>query len=219
MELFILPACLVCISTMITKPVIKSLANGKTDLKTETTELVQAFCNGDVQAFNRLVLLYQDKMLNLSFNYVKNQEEAKDLAQEIFITAHRALPSLRDQTKFSSWLYQIGLNHCRNRYKKLKRQGYFTSRSIDDLDHPLHMKGADSPEKELERRDIIQMVRTAISEMNEAEKEILLLRDIQELAYDEISVILDIPLGTVKSKLNRARLALKKRLKAVNPNL
>ena len=219
MELSFLIACLVFISAVAAIDTQSAAAARKKQLKDETTELVTSFCNGDSQAFNRLVLLYQNRIYGLAFNYVKNPEEAKDLAQDIFITVHRALPTLRDKTKFSAWIYQIGLNHCRNRYKKLQRQGYFTSQSIDNPDHPVHLTGSDSPEKELERQDLIRLVRSTIAEMKEGEKEIILLRDIQELSYDEISQILDIPLGTVKSKLNRARLALRDRLKAIKPNL
>jgi RNA polymerase sigma-70 factor (ECF subfamily) len=191
----------------------------KEELKKETEKLVNAFCGGERQAFNRLVLLYQNKIYNLAFNYVKNQEEAKDLPQDVFITAHRALPNLREHNKFSSWLYQIALNHCRNRYKKLKRQGYFTSQSLDSSEIPLQLSVTDSPEKSLERQQLIAMVRTTIAQMNETEKEIILLRDIQGLSYEEISKILSVPLGTVKSKLNRARIALKDRLLSVRENL
>ncbi|MEA3548459.1 MAG: sigma-70 family RNA polymerase sigma factor [Thermodesulfobacteriota bacterium] len=218
MELSLLIACLVVIST-VTSTGGKSVASVKKQQKDETTKLVQDFCNGDSQAFNKLVLLFQNRMFSLAYNYVKNPEEAKDLAQDIFITVHRALPTLRDKTKFSAWIYQIGINHCRNRYKKLQRQGYFTSQSIDNPDHPVHLTGTDSPEKELERQDLIRVVRSTIAEMKEGEKEIILLRDIQDLSYEEISQILDVPIGTVKSKLNRARLSLKNRLKAIRPNL
>lgn len=191
----------------------------KKELKKETEKLVNAFCGGERQAFNRLVLIYQNKIYNLAFNYVKNQEEAKDLTQDIFITAHRALPNLREHNKFSSWLYQIALNHCRNRYKKLKRQGYFTSQSLDSSEIPLQLSVTDSPEKSYERQQLIAMVRTTIAQMNETEKEIILLRDIQGLSYEEISKILSVPLGTVKSKLNRARHALKDRLLSARKNL
>lgn len=179
----------------------------------ETTLHVRAVLGGDKQAFNRLVLLYQSRIYNLAFNYVKSEEEAKDVAQDIFVTAYRALPKLRDDTKFGAWLYQIGINHCRNRYKKLKRRGYFTQKSIDDENAPVHLEGGDSPEKNLEQKRTIKLVRDTIAQMNESEREVLVLRDLQGLPYDEISEALGVPLGTVKSKLNRARLNLKGKLK------
>jgi len=185
----------------------------KSELKTEIEQLVQDFLDGDVQAFNRLVMLHQTKIYNLALNYVKSQEEAKDLAQDIFVTVYRSLPKLREKEKFTSWLYQIAINHCRNRYKKLRRRGYFNNISLDDEESFLQIPGDEGPEISLQRKNTINLVRSTIDSMSEAEKEIILLRDVQELAYEEISTILDIPLGTVKSKLNRARTSLKDRLK------
>jgi RNA polymerase sigma-70 factor (ECF subfamily) len=185
----------------------------------ETTTLVRAVRQGDKQAFNRLVLLYQSRIYNLAFNYVKNDEEAKDLAQDIFVTAYKALDKLRDDTKFGAWLYQIGLNHCRNRYKRLKRRGYFTNKSLDDENETLQLAGGETPEHELEQQRTITMVRDTIDTMSAGEKEILMLRDLQGMPYEEISEILDIPLGTVKSKLSRARTSLKNKLKRFYPKI
>jgi RNA polymerase sigma-70 factor, ECF subfamily len=189
------------------------------DMAEETAGLVKAFRQGEQQAFNRLVLLYQTKIFNLCLNYVKAPEEAKDLAQDIFVTAYRALPKLREENKFGAWLYQIAVNHCRNRYKRLSRRGFFSNRSLDDPDTYLQVTGDESPENKLEKNDIIQFVRKTIDSLGGAEREILILRDLQELSYDEISKILDIPLGTVKSKLNRARSSLKDRLKKIQQHL
>lgn len=217
MELFFLLAPLLYIAAF------SAPAAGKgedtEDTPDETTILVRAVLQGDKQAFNRLVLLYQSRIYNLAFNYVKNEEEAKDLAQDVFVTAYKALPKLRDDTKFGAWLYQIGLNHCRNRYKRLKRSGYFSNTSLDDDNSSLQLTGGETPEKELQQQRTIQLVRDTIATMNESEKEILLLRDLQGMAYEEISEILDIPLGTVKSKLSRARTSLKNKLKRIYPQL
>lgn len=179
------------------------------------SELVQKLRQGDPQAFNRLITDYQKKMYNLALNYVKQEEEAKDLTQDIFVTVYRSISKLRDETKFVAWLYQVAINHCRNRYKRLQRKGYFSSDSIDDTESTIQLSSGASPEKELERNRTISIVQETIAALPESEKEIILLRDIQELSYDEISTILNVPLGTVKSKLNRARSALKDRLKDI----
>lgn len=192
---------------------------GNEELQSETEQLVQAFLAGDKQAFNRLVLLYQAKVYNLALNYVKSPEEANDLAQDIFVTVYKSLGNLRERNKFTSWLYQIAINHCRNRYKKLSRRGYFSNISLDDEETFIQIVGDEGPEKTLQQENTIRIVRSAIDAMGEAEKEILILRDLQELAYEEISAILDIPLGTVKSKLNRARSSLKDRLKKIYNDL
>jgi RNA polymerase sigma-70 factor (ECF subfamily) len=189
------------------------------DAPDETTTLVRAVLQGDKQSYNRLVLLYQTRIYNLAFNYVKNDEEAKDLAQDIFVTAYKALSKLRDDTKFGAWLYQIGLNHCRNRYKRLKRRGYFTNKSLDDESISLQLAGGETPEHELEQQRTITLVRDTIATLNDGEKEILMLRDLQGMPYEEISEILGIPLGTVKSKLSRARTSLKNKLKRFYPKL
>lgn len=179
----------------------------------EIAQLVRNVRKGDQQAFNRLVMHYQTPIYNLAFNYLKHTEEAKDITQDIFVTVHRSLESLKDEAKFKSWLFQIAVNHCRNRYKSLKRKGFFSSHSLDDPDSYLQLSSGESPERETERTNTIKVIRTAIAGMPEQEKEIILLRDIQELSYEEISDALDLPLGTVKSRLNRARLALKDKLK------
>ena len=187
--------------------------NNKKKLRQETTELVKALRKGDSQSFNRLVMLYQSNIYNLALNYLKVPEEAKDITQDIFVTVYRSLSTLRDDSKFSAWLYQIATNHCRNRLKKLQKRGFFTSRSIDDPDQPIHLSNDDSPEKQIEQEDRSRIVRTAIAAMPEAEKEVLIMRDLQEMTYEEISEVLGVPLGTVKSKLNRARNALKNKIK------
>jgi len=187
--------------------------NNKKKLRQETTELVNALRKGDSQPFNRLVMLYQGNIYNLALNYLKVPEEAKDITQDIFITAYRSISTLRDDSKFSAWLYQIATNHCRNRLKKLRKRGFFTSRSIDDPDHPIHLSNDDSPEERIEQEDRSRIVRTAIAAMPAAEKEVLIMRDLQEMTYEEISEVLGVPLGTVKSKLNRARNALKNKIK------
>jgi len=179
----------------------------------DVADLVRSLRQGDRQAFNELVRLYQARIFNLTRSYVKDEEEAKDLTQDIFVTVFRSLHHLRDDAKFGAWLYQLALNHCRNRYSRLKRRGFFTNLSLDDPDNPLQLSQGETPERKLEQRSVKEAVRAAIAAMPAAEKEILLLRDLQELSYEEISAILDIPLGTVKSKLNRARLALKDRLR------
>ncbi len=183
------------------------------DVKTEATRLVRLFRQGDKKAFDRIVLLLQDRIYNLTLNYVKQAEEAQDLTQDIFVTAYRALPSLKDDTKFVAWLYQIAVNHCRNRYSRLQRRGFFNSLSIDEPDMPLHLASEDQPQRNVEQGDLFKAVLNAMDTLNESDREILQLRDLQELSYEEISQVLKLPLGTVKSKLNRARIKLKNKLR------
>ncbi len=179
----------------------------------QDNELVEAVLGGDKQAFNQLVHRYQSGIYNLTLNYLKQSEEALDLTQDIFVTAYRSLGSLKDVKKFKPWLYQIAVNQCRNRYRKLKRRGFFSSQSIDDPDCYLQLTAEDNPEENVLKKNLIGIMQSTISAMPHHEKEILLLRDIQGLSYEEVSKTLDLPIGTVKSKLNRARTSLKNRLK------
>ncbi len=185
----------------------------------QTEELVRSFRSGDVQAFNKLVLIYQNRVYNLALNYVKNPEEAKDLTQDIFVNVYRAMPTLREESKFSAWLYRIAVNKCRNRYNRLSRRGFFRNQSLDDEKSTIQLKGEKEPETALEKEDIVNQVRTGINSLKKTERDILVLRDLQDLSYEEISEILEMPLGTVKSKLNRARAALKSQLKSIYRDL
>lgn len=212
MELFLFLACLFGIQANIAKPAPPA---ENLDPREKTTLLVRRFRAGDKKAFDELVLLYQTKIYNLTLNYVKQTEEARDLTQDIFVTVFKALPTLNDDSKFVAWMYQIAVNHCRNRYKRLSRRGFFNSVSVDDPETPLHLESDDHPARSTEQKDILRVLRGAIDTMNHSEREILHLRDVQGLAYEEISAMLDIPLGTVKSKLNRARSGLKDKLKSI----
>ncbi|MFO7761460.1 MAG: RNA polymerase sigma factor [Thermodesulfobacteriota bacterium] len=184
-----------------------------------TGELVRSFRSGDIQAFNRLVLIYQNRIYNLALNYVKNPEEAKDLTQDIFVNVYLAIHSLREDNKFSAWLYRIAVNKCRNHYNRLNRRGFFLNKSLDDENTGIQLKGEKGPELALEKEDLTNQVRTGINSLKKNERDILVLRDLQGLSYEEISTILKMPLGTVKSKLNRARAALKKQLKSIYKEL
>ncbi|OGR04289.1 MAG: hypothetical protein A2511_14525 [Deltaproteobacteria bacterium RIFOXYD12_FULL_50_9] len=181
--------------------------------ESQIIELVSTLRTKDELAFARLVRLFERRIYNLALNYLKQEEEAKDLTQEIFVAVYRALPQLKEDSKFVPWLYQIAINHSRNHYQKLKRTGFFTTQSLDDPDSSLQLISASSPQRDLEKQELNRLVREAIASMPTTEKEILILRDIQDLSYEVISSTLELPLGTVKSKLNRARIALKNRLK------
>lgn len=209
MELFWLILSLSCIGLYCAQPMV----GGNQELKSQAADLVREFRNGEREAFNRLVLLYQSRMYNLALNYVKDQEEARDLTQDIFVTVFRALPQLKEEDKFSAWLYQVAINHCRNRYRKLKSRGYFSSQSLDDPNSSVELRTDRSPDRDAEKMESIRLVRTVIASMSAAEKEILLLRDVQELSYEEIAEVLEMPLGTVKSKLNRARISFANKIK------
>jgi RNA polymerase sigma-70 factor (ECF subfamily) len=179
-------------------------------------EVIESCKAGDKEAFKAVVLFYQKKVFNIAYRMLGNSEEAKDLAQEVFLSVFDSIRSLREETKFDVWLTQITLNHCRNRWKYLKRRYYFDSDSLDD---PIetengnmprqHYDLSDTPEVSYEKKMIQQLIQRGLLKLKEDQRELIVLRDLQGYSYEEIGKLFHLPEGTVKSKLHRARMDLK----------
>ena len=148
-----------------------------------------------------------------------NSEEAKDLAQEVFISVYESIKDLKEEIKFDAWLTQITLNHCRNRWIYLKRRQYFNSESLDD---PIETEDgsvpraiydpSDNPEVLLEKKMVQQLIQRGLLKLKEDQRELLVLRDLQGYSYEEMGETLGLPEGTIKSRLHRARMDLKEEL-------
>lgn len=171
---------------------------------------------GDEKAFAEIVLAYQRKVFNIALRILGNMEEAKDLAQEVFLSVFQSIKDLREEAKFEPWLTQITLNHCRNRWKYLKRRRYFNSNSLDDPietedgSMPMQIYDlSDNPEIHAEKKMIRQWIQRGLLELKEEQRELIVLRDLQGLSYEEIGKVFSLPEGTVKSKIHRARMDLK----------
>jgi len=171
---------------------------------------------GDEKAFAEIVLAYQKKVFNIALRILGNMEEAKDLAQEVFLSVFQSIKDLREEVKFEPWLTQITLNHCRNRWKYLKRRRYFNSNSLDDPietedgSMPMQIYDlSDNPEIHTEKKMIRQWIQRGLLELKEEQRELIVLRDLQGLSYEEIGKVFFLPEGTVKSKIHRARMDLK----------
>jgi RNA polymerase sigma-70 factor (ECF subfamily) len=183
-------------------------------------EVIENCKAGDERAFAEIVLHRQKKVFNIAYRMLGNSEEAKDLAQEVFISVFESIKDLKEEIKFDAWLTQITLNHCRNRWKYLKRRRYFNSDSLDD---PIETEDgsvpraiydpSDNPETLLEKKMIQQVIQRGLLELKEDQRELLVLRDLQGFSYEEMGETLDLPEGTIKSKLHRARMDLKEVLK------
>lgn len=171
---------------------------------------------GDVAAFEQLVLTYQKRVFNLAFRLTGSREDAADLAQEALVRVYKSLGRFREQARFSTWLYRIVVNVCLDHQRSRKRQPTVS------LDAPLEgndgevprqvASSAADPQEAAERRDLRDAVQAAIGRLSGEHRAVLIMRDIQDMPYDEIGEILRLPLGTVKSRLNRARQALKQEL-------
>jgi RNA polymerase sigma-70 factor (ECF subfamily) len=179
-------------------------------------EVIEGCKSGDRKAFEKIVLFYQKRVFNYAYRMLGNMEEAKELAQEVFVSVFLSIRELREETKFDSWLKQITLNHCRNRWKFLKRRQYFKTDSIDD---PIETEDgevarpipdcSDPPDVRYEKKALQEWIRKGLLKMREDQRELIVLRDLQGLSYEEMGTLFNLPEGTVKSKLHRARMDLK----------
>ena len=182
-----------------------------------------ALCQrGDTNAFQVLVERYQKKMLNIAYRITGDYEEACETVQEAFLSAFKAIKKFRGEAAFSTWLTGITMNHARNRLKKIRSHSHHEGVSIDDpigtetgqifYDHPSQEEPII---EQLEKKELQAKVQECIGTLDDEFREVLVLRDMQEFSYDEIHAILNIPEGTIKSRLFRAREALKNCLRKV----
>lgn len=179
-------------------------------------EVIEGCKAGDESAFAEIVLTYQKKVFNIAFRMLGNREEAKELSQEVFLSVLESIKNLREEIKFEPWLTQITLNHCRNRWKYLKRRHYFKTDSLND---PIETEDGEmerqvydpsgNPETLFEKKMIRQFVQRGLLKLKEDQREMIVLRDLQGFSYEEIGKLLSLPEGTIKSRLHRARMDLK----------
>lgn len=177
--------------------------------------LVERARRGDVEAFEQLISQYERTVFNIAYRLTGNREDASDVAQEAFIRAYSSLTEFRGDSSFQTWLIRITRNACLDELRKRKRQ------RMTSLDEPIAVEDgemdrqlaiadtADNPEEALERVEVQRAVQESINQLDEEYRIVVVMRDIQGYSYNEIADSLGINLGTVKSRLNRARSALK----------
>ncbi len=184
--------------------------------------LIQAFQAGDREAFDQLVIRHKDRVFTMCYWFVGDHAEAGDCAQETFIKAYRSLMRFRSESAFSTWLYRIAVNTCKNRLKSSQYRKKKKTLSLDtphnDHDCPVGEGICDtcpSPLDELENKGRRTLIQQAIETLPPEQKSVVVLRDIEGLSYDEIVEITGYGLGTVKSRLARARQVLRDILRSV----
>lgn len=188
----------------------------------EDAVLIRAYQGGDKAAFDRLVLKHHHRLFNLCYRFLGDYQEANDSAQETFIKVYRSLKKFRFESTFSTWLYRIAVNTAKNRLKSAEYRWKKKTVPLDNSVSPDHSSPAagiqdetGSPAMELENKERMRLIQEAINALPPEQKEVVTLRDIEGLSYEEIIEITGVNPGTVKSRLARARPELRKRLRSV----
>jgi len=186
-------------------------------LKSSNSELIKRAIDGDEGAYRELLQNYHGAIFNLLFKMVRNREETEDLVQEAFMKAFRALPSFNEEYAFSTWLYKIAINNCIDHMRKKRLKTYSMNKPVQSKDGEIEREFPDtsmSPDKKLLSDERATLIENAIDDLPENYKVAIVLRHSEEKSYEEIAQILNIPLGTVKARIFRAREMLKKMLKS-----
>lgn len=179
--------------------------------------LVERVQAGDKQAFGLLVTKYQRKLARLVSRMVRDSAEVEDIVQDSFIRAYRALPSFRNESAFYTWLYRIGVNTAKNWLVTHGRRAQLTSATDDDeseiYTEPELLRNYETPERLLITKQIGQTVNSVVESLPEDLRTALTLREIEGLSYEEIADVMDCPIGTVRSRIFRARDAIALKLR------
>lgn len=197
--------------------VTKTIDEKKPNISDE--QLIARFQLGDVQAYDILVHRYKDQLLNFVFRFVGNRTDAEDIIQETFLRVYRNKHMYKEIAKFSTWVYTIAGNLAKTELRRRKRHKIFSVSNFVNEEKDFDIPDRDhSPEKKVDSSIQESIIQKAIEKLPIKFKEVIVLRDIQGFAYEEISQILNIPLGTVKSRVNRGRLKLQEDLKFLFEN-
>ena len=176
--------------------------------------LIKKFQEGDVGAYNQIVFRFKDRLLHFIYRFVNDLDLAEDLVQDTLLKLYTHKDSYQEIAKFSTWLYTIAANLARTELRKKKRRKTFSVTELSREDREFIIVSSDvDPSEDLSSQNFEKSVHRALAELPDDFKTIIILRDIQELSYDEISKIVEVPMGTVKSRINRGRVKLQQLLK------
>ncbi|MGI9288353.1 MAG: RNA polymerase sigma factor RpoE [Pseudomonadales bacterium] len=183
--------------------------------KVSDQQLVQRVQSGDKRAFDLLVIKYQHKILGLVSRYIRDSSEVQDVTQEAFIKAYRALPRFRGDSAFYTWLYRIAINTAKNHLMAKSRRPPGSDVDLEDAEYyesATALKDIETPENQLFGEELKSVVNKAIDQLPEDLRTAVTLREFDGLSYEEIADIMDCPVGTVRSRIFRAREAIDKQL-------
>ena len=176
-------------------------------------EIIRLCKEGDRDAFNELFEKYENRVINIAYGMLSDRDDACDAAQEVFIKVYRNISLFRENSLLSTWIYRITSNVCNDILRKRQRSANTISinAALDDDGRTKELPdSAPLPEEFAEHNEAQRAVRKAISELSDEYREIITLCDIEDMSYDDIANVLNCPVGTVKSRLNRARKSLRK---------
>jgi len=176
-------------------------------------QLIQQFQQGDVKAFETLVNRYKQHVANIIYSVLGRSSEVEDLAQEVFIKMYHSLKHLTLRTNFSSWLYRVTVNLCIDEIRKKKLRRFFSLETVPGKELDAWQHRPDEGLMALEQKEMSEIIDNAISQLKPEHRIVIVLRDIEGISQEEISEVLKLPIGTVKSRIFRAREELRKKLK------
>ncbi len=168
------------------------------------------------RAFNRLVLTYQDRVYNLSYRLLGSEEEARDVAQEVFVTIFQKIELFRGESKLSTWIFRVAANHAKNRIKYLSRRQDRKQDNFEDMVVEVSSGRLNAPmprpDQVYDQMRLEEYLERAMQALDEDQRALIVLRDMENMTYEEIAEVTGLNLGTIKSRLHRGRLRLKEAL-------
>ena len=184
-------------------------------------EIIERVKNGDKKAYDLLVLKYQQRVINLISRFVKNYADALDISQETFIKAYKALPNFRGESAFYTWLYRIAVNTAKNHLtvqsRKITKSDYDVT-EIEQIEGNMTLTEQTTPENLLIKDELQETVLNTIENLPEDLKSAIMLREIEGLSYEEIAAVMECPVGTVRSRIFRARETIDNKIKPLLKN-
>jgi len=180
-------------------------------------ELILKFQKEDINAFNEIVFRYKDRIVNFLFRYTGSREESEDIAQDSFLRLYKSKHLYREIGKFSTWFYTIAINLAKTNLRQKKKYNAMSINNYDESEEKDYELTADviAPDESANAANESYYIQKSIDSLNEKFREVIILRDIQDLDYEEIVRITNLPLGTVKSRINRGRECLKEMLEHI----
>ena len=198
---------------------MERVLNSDAETTASDQELLRRFRAGDESAFDELVLRHQQRAFNVAYQLLRDHEDATEVAQDAFVRAYRNLDSFHGECEFTTWLHRIVVNLAHNKHRWWKRRGKQSSVSLDapvenvDAEMPRQFAAAtEAPDTQAVKAEFVELLHRRMNELPRKFREVIVLRNVEDLSYDEIAAVLNCSVGTVKSRLARGREALRKSL-------